>query len=171
MEPIEPYAEECKCDGDFVWVERVVSNGTKQYGKQCLVCGKMNIVRRTLVPFDVELLPFDQQIRENYHERRRRFYERRWQQNQSEIEAQKEEERLRWWEKYNRYLETPAWKDKRRRVLERDGGLCQACRKRTATEVHHLTYKHAFNEPLFDLIAICGICHKELTETDRCQRN
>jgi hypothetical protein len=29
--------------------------------------------------------------------------------------------------------------------------------------VHHLTYAHIGAEPLFDLVAICSCCHKELS--------
>jgi hypothetical protein len=68
--------------------------------------------------------------------------------------------------KYNEYLKTDIWKSKRERVLKRDKNLCQACLKRKASEVHHLSYKHVFNEPLFELVSVCNICHKEITKLD-----
>jgi 5-methylcytosine-specific restriction endonuclease McrA len=40
------------------------------------------------------------------------------------------------------------------------------CQSR-ATQVHHLTYRHLGNEPLFELMAICRDCHEQLTEMDR----
>ena len=71
-----------------------------------------------------------------------------------------------WWQGYGRYLETDEWRNKRRRVLDRDGGMCQACLIRTAEQVHHLTYKRVFHEPLFDLISVCRVCHYALHSRD-----
>tara|TARA_R110002020_G_scaffold50858_7_gene144124 strand:+ start:982 stop:1383 length:402 start_codon:yes stop_codon:yes gene_type:complete len=79
-----------------------------------------------------------------------------------ECEARVEKEREEWWARYNKYLKSPVWAEKRRRVMERDNHLCQACCKRPAEQVHHLTYERVCNEPLFDLISICVICHNEL---------
>ena len=39
--------------------------------------------------------------------------------------------------------------------------------KRTASDVHHLTYAHWRNEPLFDLISVCRPCHEQITQMDR----
>lgn len=65
------------------------------------------------------------------------------------------------------------WRAKRQAVLRRDAGRCQAsfeiCTRR-ATEVHHLTYRHWRNEPLFDLVAVCNSCHDLLTALDRSER-
>lgn len=68
------------------------------------------------------------------------------------------------------YLATAAWKLRRVAVLERDKHQCQArldgC-TRTAIEVHHLSYRHWRNEPLFDLTSVCPTCHAEITRMDR----
>ena len=75
-----------------------------------------------------------------------------------------------WWERYDAYLESPAWREKRELVLRRDRGRCKAqlhgCRG-SATEVHHVRYTHVGREPLFDLEAVCGHCHRDLTVMDR----
>lgn len=63
---------------------------------------------------------------------------------------------------YEEYLASDKWARKRKAILERDKGLCQACLKRQATEVHHLTYERIFDEPMFDLVAICRPCHERL---------
>ena len=68
--------------------------------------------------------------------------------------------------KYGEYLNSVAWKDKRDMVLKRDNYLCQACLLSKATEVHHMTYKHVFNEPLFELISVCKSCHDQITKMD-----
>ena len=68
-------------------------------------------------------------------------------------------DRVEWFAWYTPYLSTDKWKSTRKRVLERDNYTCQACLRATATEVHHLTYDRVKNEPLFDLISVCEICH------------
>ena len=55
---------------------------------------------------------------------------------------------------------------KKAKVMLRDKNICQACLTRQATDVHHLTYKHIYNEPLFDLVAICRPCHEKLHELE-----
>lgn len=78
-----------------------------------------------------------------------------------------------WFAEHSKYLASPEWEAKRRRVLERDKSLCQAglwgC-DGTAQQVHHLTYRHWRNEPLFDLISVCRSCHEEITQMDRAAR-
>ena len=55
------------------------------------------------------------------------------------------------------YLESPNWKKKRKRVLDRDNNLC-VCGER-ATYVHHKTYQNLGAELLSDLVALCKNCH------------
>jgi len=68
---------------------------------------------------------------------------------------------------YTLYLNSDQWKKKRQLVLQRDNNYCQSCLANKAVQVHHLTYKHVFNEPLFDLIAVCNRCHDIITNMDR----
>ncbi|AFO91729.1 hypothetical protein D1822_09875 [Phaeobacter inhibens] len=65
---------------------------------------------------------------------------------------------------HEEYLASDKWAVKRRAVMERDSQRCQACLTRDATEVHHLTYDRIFEEPMFDLVAICRRCHEKLHE-------
>lgn len=65
-------------------------------------------------------------------------------------------------EAHEEYLQSERWESKRRRVLERAGHVCQACLTRKATQVHHLTYDHWTNEPLYDLVAVCDPCHRAI---------
>ena len=51
---------------------------------------------------------------------------------------------------------------KRERVMKRDDHWCQACNAEPAAHAHHLTYTRHKNEPLFDLISVCLVCHEEL---------
>lgn len=75
-----------------------------------------------------------------------------------------------WFALHAEYLRTDRWHFRRAAVLARDRGICQAqlmvCTGR-ADQVHHLSYQHWRNEPLFDLVAVCVRCHEELTRMDR----
>ena len=75
-----------------------------------------------------------------------------------------------WRARYDAYIASPAWAQKRLLVLQRDGYVCQSCHRATATQVHHLTYRHLGNEPLFELASICTPCHEQITEADRARR-
>ena len=61
---------------------------------------------------------------------------------------------------YEAYLNSPAWRVKRNKVMSRDGGQCICGAE--ATEVHHKTYKNIGKEPLSDLVALCEGCHNRL---------
>ena len=79
-----------------------------------------------------------------------------------------EDKKTLWFkEYYEPYLNSDEWKSKRDLVLKRDSFLCQSCLTSKATQVHHTTYKHVFNEPLFELVSICKPCHDLITKLDR----
>jgi 5-methylcytosine-specific restriction endonuclease McrA len=63
---------------------------------------------------------------------------------------------------YRQHLESPEWKAKRELVLKRCGGVCEGCGSASASEVHHVTYKHLGNEFLFELLGLCSACHDRL---------
>jgi len=60
------------------------------------------------------------------------------------------------------YLGTEFWRAKRNEAMARANYLCQRCRARCATEVHHLTYERVFNELASDLLPVCSPCHREI---------
>ena len=64
-------------------------------------------------------------------------------------------------EKYQQYLKSETWKNKRTAILKKAGHKCRRCRAR-ATEVHHETYKRIYNEKLSDLTALCRECHQKV---------
>jgi 5-methylcytosine-specific restriction endonuclease McrA len=94
--------------------------------------------------------------------------------NRREWEArqrEREKENQIWWQRYDTYLQSPAWRDKRRRVLHRAGNLCEGCGVQRAVQVHHRVYPQdcppgselwIAREMLFDLVAICTDCHQAL---------
>jgi 5-methylcytosine-specific restriction endonuclease McrA len=93
-----------------------------------------------------------------------------WERQRQADELRRAQENAEWWQKYNNYLRSAKWLDKREKVLIRDGYRCQACLNAKATQVHHLTYKHAFDEPLFDLRSVCTPCHDKLTSANRVRK-
>jgi 5-methylcytosine-specific restriction endonuclease McrA len=145
----------------------ITANGVKQYRFQCLTCGQWS--SQTLKHADprvlqmAEILPYDRELYDRYWEQRHDFYTRT-------VEDERNDETQRFWAEYSEYLQSPEWRAKSRAVLERDNYLCQACRGARATQVHHLTYKHKYREPLFELVAVCESCHDEITEMDRNRR-
>lgn len=89
--------------------------------------------------------------------------------HQTELEAPGERE---WWRLYAEYLRSDEWRQKRERCLAREAHLqrrtpplCQACWRRDATTAHHATYRRLRREPLFDLLAVCGLCHDHLHDS------
>jgi 5-methylcytosine-specific restriction endonuclease McrA len=73
----------------------------------------------------------------------------------------------RWINEHSNYIKSEQWKQKRELVLKRDNYLCQACLTEKATQVHHTSYKHWRNEPLFELVSVCEMCHEKITTLDR----
>ena len=79
-----------------------------------------------------------------------KWYQMRWAQKYWGKEAR---------ERYRQYLQSDAWKTKRKSVLQAAGFRCRRCGAR-ATEVHHETYKRIYNERMSDLTALCSNCHE-----------
>jgi hypothetical protein len=140
---------------------RILRNGVGVWAIQCLRCGGQlrQVAKRDPAVLQItEKEPFDEQLPTQFSDSYKRAFELRIQQEQEEINQQNRE----WWRWYNQYLLTPAWKAKRKAVMERAGSLCEGCRKRKATQIHHTTYKHVGDELLFELVAVCDSCHRIL---------
>lgn len=60
---------------------------------------------------------------------------------------------------YKAYLASPAWQTKRKAALMRAGHRCQACGRKGALQVHHLTYVRLTQELPTDLVTLCKSCH------------
>lgn len=141
---------------------RMFSDGAQHYVMQCMECGtqiravgKSDPKIRALYALPPE---FDDSITPSYWERR--------------VNRIREASAARLADRratYHAYLESQAWRNKRGQRLRVDDWLCQAkldgC-TRAATDVHHLTYTHVGNEPLFDLVSVCRACHEQITAMD-----
>jgi hypothetical protein len=144
---------------------RVQSNGVVAYWRQCLDCFQIvgTAVKHCDAPGDA--LPFDELARTRYWDEQVQADRSDWEQRQQQRCREAQQRDREWWDRYNDYLEGDGWQRKRDLVFARDAKRCQArldgC-SIFATQVHHLTYRHVFNEPLFDLVAVCQSCHEQL---------
>jgi len=62
---------------------------------------------------------------------------------------------------YTQYLQSDAWREKRRLVIERQSNICSGCRMAPITEVHHLSYDNLGDELLWQLQGVCRACHEK----------
>jgi 5-methylcytosine-specific restriction endonuclease McrA len=138
---------------------RISADGRRYYVRQCSHCHASvgNLIASAVALADGRKpLPFDEAAQAWSREAVDRFYTK-----QSAILAEQRNERSRaFWNWYDAYLQSDAWREKRAQALKRDNGLCQGCLKRPATQVHHLTYAHVGDELLFELAPICDECHE-----------
>jgi 5-methylcytosine-specific restriction endonuclease McrA len=143
----------------LVWADESAYGDTyekHQLREQCLDCGWLlgeQKAHRLATPTTPEV---DKIALQNCMGARNRSITERYDSYRSAREAKN----AAWWALYNEYLTSEQWRRKREPVLERDGGICQGCLTRRATQVHHLTYKNVFNEFAFQLVSICDECHE-----------
>ena len=131
---------------------RVNAAGRRYYQHQCLDCAEAvgtQIASASALADGHIPPPFNEEAMARSRAETRRFYA-----------EQKAARNQAWWDWYDGYLLTDAWRTKRAQVLKRDNGLCQGCLKHQATQVHHLTYDHVGDELLFELASICDECHE-----------
>lgn len=132
--------------------------GRPRYVRQCLDCGETlgtSIAAAVALSGGFSPAPFNEELVERCRAETRAFYEAK----RANWQGRQEAKSRAWWERYNAYLASPEWRVKRAQALKRDGGVCQGCHRRPATQVHHLSYAHVGNELLFELVSICDDCH------------
>lgn len=71
--------------------------------------------------------------------------------------------RLRLDTPYGKFLRSSAWRKTRKRVLDRNQGLCVICKK-SAEEIHHHDYLDEIVEGTRDdlLVSLCEDCHRRI---------
>jgi hypothetical protein len=137
-------------------------SGGPIFQMQCLDCGQRigSLIKRP--PNAEQLNELDEAIHDAYNVAQK--------EKKDKIDQKYVEIQLRRWnanekggEYYTQareaYMNSPAWKNLRQLVMERAQNLCEGCRKKTASEVHHLSYEHLRHEFLFELVALCRDCH------------
>lgn len=149
------------------------SNNVKHFVFQCLQCGQnlgaigpSHPARQALTgaPPDFD----DTLIRQWQQEKFDRFAIRR-----QQYEADREQARREWRDRYNAYINSQEWRSRANQRIRMDEGKCQARLKgctHVAVQVHHLSYDHLGNEPLWELVSVCVECHDQLTAMDRARR-
>jgi hypothetical protein len=159
-DPGFPSTQDC-IHGTYELRRRTYANGVIHFVYQCLFCGASgrSIKKEEALGVGGANAPeFDDGLRERFYEEAREKRQAGW-----EVERQRRRE------EYRDYLDSPEWRHKRNRRLVMDRWQCQArldgCLDH-ASEVHHLTYAHIGNEPLFDLVSVCGPCHRKISAMD-----
>ena len=65
---------------------------------------------------------------------------------------------------YSELLKNPLWRNKRKRIIYRDGGKCTVCGSKKELHVHHTYYYYERIEPWRypdeSLLTVCESCHK-----------
>lgn len=148
--------------GAYELRRRTYANGVVHFVYQCIWCGAAGrSIKKEVAISELGGAPeaaFDDSIGEAY-----------WAQQRERRNAEWEAGRQARQDEYDAYLRSPAWRRKRERRLAMDRWQCQArldCCTATATEVHHLTYQHRGEEPLFELVSVCDPCHRRISEMD-----
>lgn len=167
--------EEFTCEHECSRLVRFTkSNGTTCIREQCSQCGA-NVRDIPKKGYDIDALPaWNHALREDWFQAQQKRRNELIEQQQAEDEQERENRNAEWWRQYNQYLRSQHWHDMRKKVIERDGEVCQACLRNKATQVHHLSYalyQQLGRSAAFELVAICYSCHcaihPQLAESQR----
>lgn len=146
--------------------QRTYRGGSTHYAYQCLRCGSQvgdSVAKESLEVHqalsDGGIPDFDETLHDQFTGKA-----------QKAIARERERKSAEWWSAYHKYMSSPEWYEKRQKVLERDGWVCQGCGEKTATEVHHRSYAHFGDELLWELVSVCNDCHRKVTTMDRGMR-
>jgi hypothetical protein len=137
--------------------KRTVRGGAIQYVYQCLKCGEpqnqaLAKAKALEANGGVEPPAFDIERKDAWNAKRDKDAE----------EIKERFSRGAFFESYDAYLKSPEWAKKRQLVLRRAQGVCEGCGQAEPTEVHHKTYEHVTQEFLFELVALCHVCHERI---------
>lgn len=144
-------------------VVSIIADGRTQIRNQCLNCGDLIGPALKQDPRQQIIRGADPSIAERFIEKWEAGYIELC--RQFNMKSAKDESVIN--AEYAEYLMSQAWRDKRQKVMDRAGGICEGCRNAKATQVHHLTYAHIFDELLFELVAVCDDCHSKAHEGEK----
>lgn len=173
---IQDFIENCEFDHNCSPELRKVifSNGSLHLRYQCMTCGKIHgncVSKRNR---DLSLIPnVDKEKLDNYSSRNGNLIDAKARSLDLFVKAQKEWKlnRINYFEKtfnvkyenfekaHTLYLNSPQWKSKREKILERDQYKCRLCNKTGEIQVHHMTYGNLGNESDLELLSVCKECH------------
>lgn len=128
--------------------KRTLSNGSVAYWDQCMKCGRGIRARKKS-----EVIGTPEDWDEELHRR-----------EQDRLSAQyqrlHDEKNREFWDTYNAHIRSDKWRELRRKVIKRCGGICEGCAVNDVDHIHHTTYTHLGNELLFELLGLCHDCHE-----------
>jgi hypothetical protein len=134
-------------------------NESVAFVEQCLHCGKeLRAVSRHDPRCNGIPERFDEELNQDGYDLQHEQWVEQYNANRK---AQHED----WLCEHTIYLQTPEWRAKRAKVLQRDNYICQGCLTNRATQVHHLSYEHWQHELLYELVSICDDCHEQEKQT------
>lgn len=162
------------------WNEEVTEKGTKKrycadayatFVNKCSKCGKITLVNSVgsyhcracehhVGDHDLEgdLLDLIPLTRKDYREKFLKDFSHNYIDNcREEIKSHKE--------KYDEYIASDSWKEKRQEVFAIQGHQCSICGALSNLRVHHMNYDNLFHEEdnqYSDLIVLCDDCHTKL---------
>ena len=90
-----------------------------QYFKQCLTCGAATTtaIKQSTIAGVTKVQTWDYTLEESWRHLRKQKFEA--------LQRQQDSKQGEFWDRYNLYLDSPAWRMKRLKVLERDDYICQ----------------------------------------------
>lgn len=149
-------------------VRFVKSNGVISVRLQCQHCGYSG----SDVPkngYRVEDLPlFDPTLGERWDTWCDDLRKRTYTEQEALRQAAQQAAAVAWWKGYNVYLKSAHWQAVRRKVIQRDGFVCQLCFKRVTeadAHAHHLSYATydlvGMSLPA-ECVALCRSCHERI---------
>jgi hypothetical protein len=123
----------------------------------CSQCGNKvgNAIKKELVNV-LSLKSADPHLTDDWEKKKSQINEIK----RADLTAKKEEEERNWRAKYENYIRSDAWLEKRQKRLIMDRFVCQGCVESKATEVHHQSYANLGNELMFEIISLCKKCHE-----------
>lgn len=158
------HERECKHDETEMFRVRI-ANGAVQVRRCCKHCGeRVGTAISQKDKYWVDTLPWQSSDLANTYSSRRHAEKEAM---LLDLAKRQYVERGRFTKSYTAYLASDAWKAKRTLVMKRCGGMCEGCGTAKATDTHHLTYRHLFDEFLFELVGLCRECHDRITKEDR----
>jgi 5-methylcytosine-specific restriction endonuclease McrA len=131
------------------------SNGVVHYVRQCLDCGHNCGAVPKAPGLRGRPPPWDEALRQDWARKCREHFAGR-------QAAQASERDAAWWARYDEVMASPEWRERRRLVMLRSGGVCEGCGRKQAVHVHHLSYANLGDEFLWELRAVCEACHARI---------
>jgi hypothetical protein len=113
----------CECERTEVRLRRLAAG--IRLARQCLCCGRQkgSALRRQDYPYQVP--PWDDRLQDDYQAKRDAEREA----IQKKHEQARHKRQAEWWDWYNDYLQSPAWQEKRLKVLKRANHICEGCHR------------------------------------------